>query len=447
MSNYPVNTVSVVLATASATRAGFGTPIFISSNRSVLNRVGVYASASDVADDFGSGSPTHQAALQYFSNTPSVPNILIGRREAVGTYTPVNMVAGSSHKLTVTVDGGDAVTVEYTFVDGQTAEDVVNAFVSGINGDTEVAAKVTAGLSGTGSSAVLTMTPVSASDNYTVTKTTNVDASFTSTESAADVIAAIQDETDAFYFVTAEDHSETFVMEMAAVVQAMNKQYFVSTQTFTTLTPYNESVTDLAGKLKTNNYDRTVHIWDEEADTKFPECTFAGKNAPYSPDETAVVWYGQELPGLSVALNQTGFELTPTQWGYLNARNSSFIASTTLGPRVIGGKTSGNKWIDDIRTADCMAARVQEALDTLTLNVPGTKVPGGKAGVVAVENAIKGALNPFIQSGAISKYTIDSSKASIDQVTRKLSGLTFTCILRGAIVQVDATGYLVNEVL
>lgn len=442
----PIATVNVVLRTATVSRAGFGTPVFISSHRNFQERVRTYTSIEGVGEDFESTDAAYVAAQQFFSHTPSISQLKIGRREADGSYAPINVDEnGSIHTITVTVNGGDSVTASYTATTGNTAEDVATSLAATINGDAAVSAHVTASVTGSTTEAVLDIALVGAGDVYSVSDLSNVSASYTSTETAAEVLGEVRAIDDDFYFVTAEDHTETFVLAMAAAVQATDKLYFVGNQEVGALATYSVSATDTPAKLVQNNYTRTVCMWDEEADSKFVECNFVGVNAPFSPDERAVVWDGRQLPGLSVAKNASGNSLTATEQLNLEARNASFIVSTNAGDRVIGGKTSGGVWIDEMRIRDCMVARVKERLEGLLLNQAGRKVPGNKSGVLLCEGAVSRALNPFVNSGAIDTFFVDSSNATIDNATRTLSNLIFNAELSGAILRVVVDGTLTNN--
>lgn len=441
----PIATVSIVLRTATVSRAGFGTPIFISSHRNFQERVRTYTSMAGVGEDFDSTDAAYIAAQQFYAHTPSVAKLKIGRREATGSFVLQNVDNGSIHTITVTVNDGDAVAASYTASAGNTAEDVATALAAAINGDVDVAAHVTASVSGTGVDAVLAIALVGAGDVYSVSELTNIVGTYTSTETAGDVMDAIKEVDDDFYFVTAEDHTDAFVLAMAAVVQSMEKLYFTASDDVNSLTPYSVASTDILAQLAQNNYTRTVGMYHQDADTKFTECNYVGVNAPFSPDQKAVVWYGRSLPGLSVSLNASGNGLTATQQINMDARNASYIVSTNAGDRIIGGKTSGNLWIDDQRTLDCMSARVKEGQEALLLNQAGNKVPGGRAGVSLCEAALAKSLTPFVASNAISEFVTDSTAATIDQDTRTLSGLAFSATLSGAIVKVVIDGELVNE--
>jgi len=443
----PISTVNIVLRTATVTRQGFGIPLFISSHRNFQERVRTYTSLDAVGEDFNSTDTAYIAASQFFAHTPSVASLKIGRREATGSFAPTNIEAGSVHTITVVVNDGDAVTASYTSQASDTAEDIVTALQTAIALDADVSAHVTASVSGTGGDATLAFALVGAGDVYNVSDVLNMVGSYTSSEVAGDVYDAIKEEDDDFYFVTAEDHTETFTVALAARVQAESRTYFTSSSDTDALTTYSVSATDIPAKLKQGNYTRTAVIYHQDADAKFVECNYVGVNAPYSPDlpRQAVVWDGRFLPGLTISKNAAGNKLSATQQLNLDNRNCSYIVTTNAGDRVLGGKTSGGEWIDNIRTLDCMTARVREGQEELLLNQAGTKVPGGLVGVALVEGKIVDALQPFISSNAISSFTVDTTGATIDQNTRELSGVTFEAILRGAIVRVKLDGSLVND--
>lgn len=437
----PIATVNVVLRTATVGRAGFGTPLFISSHRRFQERVRTYTSMEAVGEDFDSTDAAYVAAQQFFSHTPSVSQLKIGRREAAGVFTPANVDNGSIHTITVTVNDGDSVTASVTADLSDTAAAVSTVLIAAINADTDVAAHITASASGDG----ITIAPVGAGDVYNVSGLGNFESTYTSTETAAEVLDAVSEADGEFYFVTADDHTETFVLDMAAAVQAMERLYFVSNQEMSALTAFSDISTDIPAKLKQNNFTRTAVIWDEEADSKFVECSYVGVNAPFSPDEQAVVWDGRVLPGISVAKNSSGNMINSTQQLNLDNRNASYVIKTAAGDRVLGGKTAEGIWVDELRIRDCIAARVKERLEALLLNQAGTKVPGGSAGKVLVQSSLIAALTPFIASDAIVEYTINLADAIFDNKTRTLSNVQFDAILSGAILRVVVNGTLTNQ--
>lgn len=442
----PIATVNIALRTATVSRAGFGTPIFISSHRAFPERVRTYRTLTAVGEDFETTSAPFIAAQGLFASTPSPAQIKIGRREADAILTPQDVDNGTQYSVTVTVNDGDAVTVTYTATTGNTAEDVVDALKAAIDADGDVAAHVTTSKSGTGASATLTIEATASTDVFSLTELNNLGQTFTSTEVAATALQEVRDVDDDFYFVTADDHTETFVIAMADAVQATEKLYFVSTQEQDSITTaYTVSSTDILAQLKTAGYTRTAGMWSHDADTAFRECNYVGVNAPYSPDVEAVVWSQVELAGVPVAQNGAGNALTATQQLNLDNRNASYVRVTLSGNRVEGGQLASGRWIDQGRILDCMTARVREGQVQLFANQAGGKVPGNASGISLAASALTNSLNPFVASSAINEFTVDTSNATVDATTRTLNGMAFDAILTDGIIRVVVDGDLISQ--
>lgn len=436
----PIVTVNVVLRTATVSRAGFGTPIFIAPHNNFLERVRTYQSLNGVGDDFNSTDAVYIAAQAVFSHTPSVGVFKVGRVDTDSSvYTPKNVTTGAVYTIKVTLENGDTATLSYTAQAMDDATDVSTQLVSDINGNATLTGSITASL-------INDTVSVSGSVGYVVEASSNLLSTFTTSEGVADSLDAIDSEDDDFYFVTAQSHDQSYVIDLAAVVETKNRLYFTSSADFSALGVYNDASTDTPAKLAQLGYKRTAVLFSQEADTKFPELSYVGTNAPYSPDETSVVWDGREMSGFDIARGSNGIRLTATQMLNLDKRNTSYIARTAVGNRVLGGKTSSGEWIDNIRTADCVEARVSEGLNTLILNQAGGKLVGGIEGVSLCAAQVLKDLTPFVASKAFSGTPrVFTDNATIDQDTRTLRNLEFEAVLAGAIIRAVVNGTLTND--
>ena len=436
----PIVTVNIVLRTSTVSRAGFGTPIFISQHRNFVERVRTYQSLTAVAEDFFTDDAAYIAASQFTANTPKVSAFKIGRRVANPVFTPVDVAEGTTYSISLSAEG-EELTISYTAVALDDAEDVATGLIADIPVSDPIEAHLTIAAAG----GTVTVVPTSTSVEYTVTDKTNMSITYTSTETAADVYNAISEVDSDFYFITTDDHTAAFVDAMATVVQSTEKVYFTSSQETASLSTYTIAATDALGVLKTNNYSRTTGLWHHQADEKFPECNYVAHNAPYAPDVKAVVWDGRQLAGLPVSTNTNGNQITATQIQNLDARNASYIVNTAAGARVLGGKMADGTWIDDQITLDTMTARVREGQEALILNQQGSKLPGGLEGISLCEGALQSSLNPFIAAKSITRADIFTENAVIDNQTRTLSGMEFTAYLTGAILRVVINGNLENQ--
>ena len=432
----PVTTTNISLQTTGVSRAGFGTPIFISSHRAFQNRTGLYQSLAGVAGDFETTSETYLAASAFFSNTPSGAQFKSGRREADATLTPIDVADTSVHTVTVTVNDGDLIAASFTVSGVEDAEDVCTGLKADIDGATEVAAHVTATVVGVGSAAVLEIAPILSTDRFTVTGLEKVTQSYTSVETAADAMVAIQSEDDDFYFVTTED-DDTFRTAMRAVVEPLSKLFFSAVDAVAFLdTP--ATVTPTLG--------RSVEIWHQGVST-FPELQWIGVNAPYSPDENAVTWAGNKLSLFPESIDsRTGNKLTASQQTSVLSHGQNMV--TLVGGVAVTrqGKVLGGEWIDTMRGRDTMTARIDERVSSLIINQQGGKIPYTASGLAQIDAAISSALQPFVDSNFLESYTVEmptiGSISSADKQARILNNVKFTAYLAGAIHEVVVNGTL-----
>lgn len=439
MADLPITTVSVSKQTATVSAEGFGTPIFFTKHRAFLERIRAYSSLAGVAEDFATSENAYKAATGIFSSDVNVAQFKIARIEANMTLAPEAVAIGKDYEVTVAVDGA-SVAATYTAIVDDTEEDIVDALLAQIVADTDITAVVTVSKVGTGATAVLNFVS-GVDDQYSVTAVKGLTRAFTSTETPADMFTKVNEEDDDFYFITAEDHSQSFVLAMAAVAAANKKQYATSSDESASITAsYSDTATDTGAKLIQGNHERTFSVWSHEAGIKFPECYYVGKNAKYAPDEQSVTWYGLQLSGLEAARNTSGNVLTTTQRNNLANRNMNYIKPTRAGDRIVEGKTASGEYIDIIHTIDTIEARVAEAQEGLLLNQSGGKVPATASGIALVVSAISTVLERFVQSGALVSYSVDINNAEIDQATRTLQNVKFTAFLAGAIHHTEISG-------
>lgn len=437
----PISTVNLVLKTASASKAGFGLPLFQTPHMGTINRVTTYQTTTGTDDVFSPKHPASLAAKGYKGPIPSVTEFKIGRVDASLILTPEAIVNGKVYSFVI----GNSTEVgvcTYTATGGDTEEVIVDNLLADIATFTTIASEVTAVKVGAGSAATLSLV---ATGSFVINKISGLVEQYTATESYEASLAAIRAEDDDFWFFNSSAREVADQTALASAIQATSKSYFTaSSDALSIAAGYTIADTDLGSLLKTSNYSRVTALWGAIVNT-YPECAYVGVNAPFSPDTRSVVWDGRELIEVPVATNTVGNALTATQRGYLDSRNMSYVAETSVGPRILGGKMAGGKWIDDIRTQDNIIARVGEALDTLILNQAGSKLVGGPAGIALVDAAITKALNPFIASEALESFTTDMTAATIDVGTRTLSNAQFEVVLAGAIIRVVVNGTAVNQ--
>ena len=208
MADLPITNVTISKQTATVSRAGFGTPIFFTAHRAYMGRVRAYTKLSDVAEDFDTTENAYIAAQGIFSGQANVAQFKIARIEADVILTPQNVAIGEDYSLTVNVPNF-SVTASYTALGDDTEEDVVDALLALIVADTDVSAVVTATKVGVGASATLKLAAATGAE-FSVTDSLGLGKSFTTSETAAQMVTACENEDGDFYFVTAENHTVSF---------------------------------------------------------------------------------------------------------------------------------------------------------------------------------------------------------------------------------------------
>lgn len=435
--------VDISLQSIGVTRQGFGTPLFIDAHRYFEERVRAYSSLSGVAEDFPTTSASYRAAQQFFSNSPAPRIIKLGRRDATAVLSVGVVAEGTQFSVTVN-SGEDSVTASYTAVALDTAVQVVTALKTAIDASAPIAAA-------TNTTVVGSTLEIAAEVgfSFSVVEGANTSLSFATTETAADVMTAITEEDNDFYFVTAADKSETFVLAMAADIEARVKMYFVSTSAAASYgvlaTPAASG--DILGKLKDGAYNRTAGMYAHNASTDHPECYFVGYNAPF--DAGSVVWTNLVVT-LPLALNAGGSVLTQTQQNNVDLRNASFVRNEGGVNAMRGGKVASSEKIDVIRGRDNMQVDLKADLQTLLLSQKGGKLPYTNDGLNTVRSVINGVMTRYVNRQFINpNYLIIVPDVSTISSAKKQAGLlddiTFRAELTQAILLVDLRGTLELE--
>lgn len=437
-----IATINVSLQSVGVTAQGFGTPLFASSHRYFPERVRVYTSLADAATDFPTDSPAYKAVAGYLSNTPSVSSVKIGRREADLDLT----VAVGSTTGSLTVFASDGVDTYSVVVDvtAQLDEDAVaTAIAAAIEADTDIAPLVAA--TAIANEVNLDAQAVGATF-WVKTLSDNLTETYNTTETAADLLAAITLEDDDFYFFSADDHTETFVLAAAADIEARTKMYFFSTAQQTALTAYTEgSATDILGKIADFGYFRTNGMFHDLADSIFPETNFVGYNAPF--DAGRATWNYLTVPVINSKDPSSGIKLSTTQKGYLGDRSASYIENYGGVNIIRGGNVASGEYIDVIRGRDNLTVDLETENTNFIISRQGSKVPYNDEGIAQLHQICRNVLSRYVTRGFINSnfkttFLREDQVSTADKNARLYQGGTFEAELTGAIEVVKITGYL-----
>lgn len=446
---------NIALDTASVSRQGFGTILFIGKHNYFPERVREYTSTQSMIDD---GIPTtagiYTAAQGAFSQTPRPTSLKIGRQETTSILTPISVVDNAEFKIILS---GNGVTspVEFAYtatVPTDDAEAVIDALILAIAGDAQVSAVVTTTKVGTGTDAVLELSQtVSGTDWFTVGSLVGLSESFkaVSTETAADTLGAIVAEDDAFYYITAEDKSNTFVLGLAADAEARLKYYRTS---IAEVGSYTATPTGTMADLQEANYFRSNCFYHHEANTKFPEVNAL---AEIAFAVTGTVTYANRIvAGVSPSLNADGKPLTTTQQANIKKVNGDFFARVgnfSTDPVItVVGKSASGEWIDNIVGRDNLQVDIEADFTNLMIRQKASKVAFNNKGANQLRSVLQTVLTLYTADG-IHNFIEDDFEIIIpdqsafnpaDKTTRTFKQITFKATLTNAIHMVEITGTL-----
>ena len=437
--------VSISLETGFIQRASFGVPMFIGAHNYFTDRVRTYASLKEVGEDFPANSEEYIAAQGAFTQDPIINQIKIGRRDTdVTTITPDAVTsAGQTFIVSVVGTDGNELIATFTSVTGsETATEIVSSW----QGDLAGLVGVTVGGTDT-----LTLTKTGV-ELYAVSTVTRATARSTASEAPSDLLAAIFEVDNEWYFVTAHDHTPSFVAAMSLAVESLEKQYWVTTQEQDSITTaYTEASTDALGQLANTGYLRSYGWWNDEADTMFPELAYVCRLAAYGAGKGVVA--NKVIKGAGeFAKNADGNELTTTQKKNLVDRNAGFAES--LGQFTVtnsqSGKSGGGEWADVIRNRDYLKDSITVAYQNYMSQQPITGYT--QVGIDKLYSIMDTEMSRHVSTDKVDNvldsdnpYVLYFPKASdVDAATKatRTYSFTFDAYLAGAIQIVKIQGSL-----
>ena len=418
--------INISRETRGVSRQGFGTPFFLGLHANFPERVRSYTSIDGVAEDFNTESLEYEAAQRFFGQQLEPTIIKIGRQKVDTIDFAIDVANNATY--TLTIDG-----TEVTFVsDADATAEEISAGLA--------AEHTSAGATGTlvDNTGSLTFTPAD-TDSPDVQFTSNLNATFNTTESITDAITANRTADSDWYFLTAYTHANQDIQDLAAYAETQTVIYGTSYNGTDALDAQDE--TDPGSVLQGLNYSRTFIIYAEDP-SQYPECAIIGLQAPKDPGSTT--WKFKTVTGV------TASDLTTTQ--SLTLKGSKFdygkgynTIEPTGGRDIFAeGRVVNSEFIDIVRFSDFIEARMREEI-YLTL-VNSEKVPYTDAGFALIEGKMRQVLNQGIDVGGLVDFNIivpnPRALPTNSRINRVAEDFEFTATLAGATHFVEIVGRL-----
>lgn len=425
--------VTISRETQAVSQAGFGTLLIVDNHNKFSERIRFYSSLTAVAADFSVSDLAYKAALAAFSQELSPKLIAIGRRtDDVKQKVRVNIVnVLNNTTYIVTINGYDST---YLSDNDATAEEISAGLTAAINANGNINTLVTA----TDNSGSLDVESDIAGEPFIIVVDTKLSkTTLVENENIGDSLTAIKNESNDFYAVVITSHTAFDIKKTAEWVETERKLFFASNNDTDVLT---SSTTDIASYLKSKNYNRTSYFFSNDHN-KYPEAAWCGLMLPNNPDTINghPTWAFKTLSGI------TADNLTDSQVQYLINKNANFYRVYGGVSIVLDGKVSSGEYIDIMRGVDWLESRLQERIYSRLVNLP--KLPYTNSGIAVIESEIRAQLRAAVNYGFLAAdpaptvtVPLVADIPSNDRLLRKVTGITFSGILAGAVHYVEIRG-------
>lgn len=435
--------VTITRTTAVATLPGFGVPGIIAqfaagtkgfAASGAGSRGKFYSSLSEMTTDgWAVTDSVYMAASKVFAQSPKVPRLFVGRIDSGDASTAAALDAIQASEgdwYCFTVVGNRA--VKFVLSDDMVSGNVLTSTINGI-----------------------TVAPITGATSHAATM-----ASWETAIEAAlpGSVATVSGREMTVVFVGKDLYAGTFSIAGGSTVPTAvisypldatkTKAIMAWTETQKKLFGFSDSdpatyaadtadtaTACLAEYAKLNGYERTWCVYHANGG-EFIEAAWMGKELPYDPGERT--WALKNLAGV------VADSLTTSQDGYIRGKNANTYTTTANYSHSYAGTCAKNStYIDDIRGLDWLESTIK--LDQFNLLGGSGRVPMTNPGILTVDSVLEGSLAKGEQKGVLDAgWTVDypdiSEVSAEDKAARRLTGITFSARLAGAVHSIVIAG-------
>jgi len=413
--------VSILSSPTFPKRKGFGLLLIIgnSAKLPVGNRIRFYSDMDAVAADFSSTDEEYKAAQVFFSQAPRPTELAIGRR--FDAAVPGELMCSVNYDKTLAnwqavVNGGfdiklDGVNKQITALNLSGAANM-NAVATAIQTKLAAAAAGTtcvfdgtrfiirSGTTGIASTVDYTTAPTGAGAPTDIgamlgsrIEDLGIKTAGAAVETIAGTLDALQNIDPSWYgFTFTKEVTEQNVKDAAAWGEARVKMFGYTTSASNVLDQ--AAVNDICSYMKSNLYDRTVGIWDDNDVYQIVSVFARGFTVNFNEQNSTITLKFKLLPGTSP------ITITESQRLALVAKNCNYYTYFGDSAMLAEGVMASGKFFDERHGLDWL----QNAIET---NVFGylytrtTKVPQTDKGVAALVQQVEKAGREAVNNGLL----------------------------------------------
>ncbi len=413
--------VSILSSPTFPKRKGFGLLLIIgnSAKLPVGNRIRFYSDMDAVAADFSSADEEYKAAQVFFSQAPRPTELAIGRRFDVAV--PGELMCSVNYDKTLAnwqavVNGGfdiklDGVNKQITALNLSGAANM-NAVATAIQTKLAAAAAGTtcvfdgtrfiirSGTTGIASTVDYTTAPTGAGAPTDIgamlgsrIEDLGIKTAGAAVETIAGTLDALQNIDPSWYgFTFTKEVTEQNVKDAAAWAEARVKLFGYTSSASNVLDQ--AAINDICSYMKSNLYDRTIGIWDDNDPYQIVSAFARGFTVNFNEQNSTITLKFKLLPGTSP------ITITESQRLALVAKNCNYYTYFGDSAMLAEGVMASGKFFDERHGLDWL----QNAIET---NVFGylytrtTKVPQTDKGVAALVQQVEKAGREAVNNGLL----------------------------------------------
>ncbi|MFT9496377.1 DUF3383 family protein [Anaerosolibacter sp.] len=449
--------VIITRETQALSQQGFGMPLILATNADKAYKE--YLDLPSVAQDYAEDTEAYKMANKIFGQTPKPEKIAIYSvvfSDPVAATLTTNITGlNNDLKYTAKLPGaaGNNISIEYIDPEALTASTTASRAGSGTALDPYV---ITVTLQHDGTNIVALAADVKAAieadaNSNTMVTVVNADGNdgtgivtelaetpLTGGINASDVTiltsalnTLVQTKND-WYVLLCDRQGDAEITALGEWINAQKKLYFAAT-----------SNKNLVATLES---DRTIIMY-HDAPTSYPECGWVGRCLPELPG--SITWKFKTINGiLPVDIGVTDLTQLHDDGGNTYLTKFGINQSSE-------GLVSSGEYIDIIQSQDFIEARMTENVSRLLMTTK--KVPYDNTGIAMIVAEVEKTLKQAAGQGIIAvdddgnyQYKITYKRRNEipanDIASRKLTGISWTAVVAGAVHTVEIRGTLtINE--
>lgn len=421
-------------------QVGFGTLGLACYHNHTTNFTDTYTSlAAAVAAGFLTHEPAYRMLARAFAQKPRPVNAKVLRLQTPWTqsvkFTPVSAVNNAVYAFNMSYLGVDY-SISYTADSSATIAEIVAGLAAAVESAASPLPAAVAGTSGGGNTftSIVNVTP-GAMIYYSAWTDNLKFQDITADPGIAADLAAIRN-VDADWYGLTLDLNSTAIIEAADVfAETLPMQMAVHVCDSIAFDP--AITTDVGYVLKAASAGRIIGGFFNKDTAGYGGVAMLANRFPHDPGAAGA----GGTYALKTLVGVIAGNWSETQIAALRAKNYVTYVTTAGRSHTLDGKVFGGEFADVVRGLDWYRIRSEERVAALLLN--NDKVPFTDRGITQVYSELRAqqmdaeAVELFVPGSSVLTVPTRAQVPSADRAARKLTGITGSAILAGAIHLVD----------